>query len=116
MRHDLNAYRKLSIGQLSKRVFVYDQSIPDERYFRDQFYALVTGKRGLGDKGTFDDFLWNLVYERTEGWSARYLHFNDYTQRLSVDWAFRAWAEKAVDEITAKWSRSGKCSDINMME
>lgn len=102
MRHDLDAYRKLTIRQLANRVFVYDQSVADEAYFRTAFYDLTQGKRGLGDWGTFKDFLWHLIYERTEGWSSRYLHFNDYTQRLSVDWAFQAWAEKALDEVEAK--------------
>jgi len=105
MRHDLDAYRKLSIGQLHKRVFVYDQSSADETFFRTAFFSLVKGDRGLGDRGTFDDFLWHLIYELTEGYSSRYLYFNDRAQRLYVDWAFRAWAEKAVDEITAKWRR-----------
>lgn len=102
MRRDLDAYRKLSIGQLANRVFVFDDSLADEPFFRTAFYELVTGKRGLGDRGTFDDFLWHLLYERTGGKSSRYLYFNDRAQRLYVDWAFRAWAEKAVDEIEAK--------------
>lgn len=111
MRHDLDAYRKLSIGQLAKQVFVFDQSVADEEFFRTAFYELAQGKRGLGDRGTFDDFLWHLIYELTEGWSSRYLHFNDYSQRLSVDWAFRAWAEKAMDEIeiTVRRMRSAGC-------
>lgn len=102
MRHDLFAYRKLSIGQLQKRVFTYDLGPADERFFRTAFVSWAKGERDLGDRGTFGDFLWHLIYERTQGKSSRYLYFNDYRQRLYVDWAFQAWAEKAVDEIKAK--------------
>lgn len=114
MRRDLDSYRKLGIQALANRVFIFDLSVADERFFRTAFYELVTGKRGLGDRGTFPDFLWHLVYELTEGWSVRYLYFNERSQRLYIDWAFQAWAEKAVDEIEAKVKSATLSSNAEM--
>lgn len=96
-RPDLYAYRRMTISQLQKRVFVWDTGPEDERYFRNCLYELAIGKRSL-DR-SFVDFLWNIYYERSKGFECKYLYFNERAQRLYVDWGFQAWAEKAFDEI-----------------
>jgi hypothetical protein len=101
MRRSLDEYREFSVRQLANRVFVYDSSTADEKFFRQGIYELIIGQRP--HEHTYREFLWKLIYERSNsGRTSKYLHFNDWTQRLSVDWAFQAWAEKVCDEIECR--------------
>lgn len=103
MRRSLDEFRELTIRQLTNRVFTYDSSPADERWFRQRLYELMIGKCELGD--SFRQFCWLMIYERNDnGKSCKYLHWNEHTQRLSLAWEFQAWAEKVCDEIEARVS------------
>lgn len=98
MQRKLDVFRGLSTQTLARRVFTKQSSRADEIYFRQQLFDLVCGRREYCD--TFTEFLWKIIYERSEGGSkANYLYFNERAQRLYVDWEFQAWAEKALAEI-----------------
>ena len=99
--NSLDGWRQMSIIKLRHAVFGYGTGVEDEKYFRDQLFALVIGRREPCDN--FKEFLWQIAYERNDaGLTCKYLHFNEWRQRLSVDWAFQAWAEKVLAEIESK--------------
>ena len=84
--------------QFERRVFIFDSSLADEKYFRAAIARWLANQGS--DRIEFREFLWDLTFERSEsGYTIKYLHFNERTQKLYLDWFFVQWAKRASDEI-----------------
>lgn len=79
---------------LQKRVFIYNSSEADNRYFRQRIVDFLNGKT---DGKTFSKFMWAVVWERNnEGKTIKYLDFNEYSQRLDFKPHFYEWMVRTI--------------------
>lgn len=91
----------LSMKQLENRVFIFESSPADEKYFRTALARRIAA-RSDEDYVEFRQFLWDITFERNDGGATiKYLHFNERSQRVYLDWYFVEWANRASDEIEA---------------
>lgn len=89
----------LSMKQLENRVFTFESSPADEKYFRT---ALARWVKARGDERDWTQFLWDLTFERNDqGKTIKYLFFNERSQKLYLERLFVEWANRALDEIEA---------------
>lgn len=107
MFRDKSQIEKLSLRQLANRVFVFESSPSDEKYFRQKLYELAAGQ--IRNYEGFNRFLWHEIFIRNDGGKTiKYLYFNERAQKLYVDWYFEVWAEKAFDEIENRLTLSNQ--------
>lgn len=76
---------------LRKRVFCYDTSEADERFFK---LKIAEWLQGTGYQGMrWYAFLMQIIWERNGGGkTVKYMYFNEFQQRLYVDKEFDKWA------------------------
>lgn len=59
-------------------------------------------ERGESAGKSFTDLLWHITWLRNDkGKTAKYLYFNDHTQKLYLDRNFRDWADQMLAEQQA---------------
>ncbi len=83
--------------QIEKRVFHWDSGKSDEMYFRSCLWLFVQDKTEEKD---YWKFLRHIVWKANgDGKTIKYLHFNEYSQRISLDYLFKEWASRVCDEM-----------------
>lgn len=85
--------KTISIDRLRRRVFRFNGSAADERFFK---LAISEWLRNEGEKAgaTFTDLLWHITWLRNnKGQTTKYLYFNEHLQRLFLDKDFLEWAK-----------------------
>lgn len=86
------------ITRLTRRVFVFESSKADIKYFRQQIHQWIVSHPER--RRTWEQTLWNMLFVRNDdGRSCKYLKFHDRAQRLYIDRDFKMWAEYARNEI-----------------
>lgn len=87
----------ISDETLYKKVFIYDSSTADNRYFRQRIVDFVQGKT---EGKSFSQFMWGAVWERNDkGYKTKYCHFNEHNQRLSLDKYFYEWMVRTIRNV-----------------
>lgn len=96
-----------NIPKLKKKVFKYDSSEADEKFFRHEIYKWLKNDTVYkGEYTEFKDLLWNIIYARSNnGTNSKYLYFNEHNQKLYVDRDFYAWADLVCLEIGESFRR-----------
>lgn len=83
----------ISDDALYCKVFRYESSRADNRYFRQRIIDFLKNAEGK----TFSQFMFHAVWERNEqGKTLKYCHFNEHTQRVSLDSYFYEWMRRAL--------------------
>jgi len=79
---------------LYKKVFVYDSSVADNRFFRQRIVDFLNGNT---DGKTFSKFMWAAVWERNDGGKTiKYLDFNEHSHRLDFKPHFYEWMVRTI--------------------
>jgi hypothetical protein len=79
------------------KIFKYPSSEADKRYFKQKMYEWL-----IKPEGTFTDMIWKMVHDRNNGgYTHKYLHFNEHTQRLRLENDFFEWCKQTSDKIYA---------------
>jgi len=77
------------IKALHKKVFCYDRSAADERFFRQRIVDYLQGK---GEE-TLTKTMWHAIWERNGGGKTLYYcYFNERIQKVYIDRHFMQWA------------------------
>jgi hypothetical protein len=80
--------RRLAL--FKRRVFIFDTSRADEKYFRTRIQNYLMGR----DKGSLSKTCWDMIWIRNnEGITSKYLYFNERAQKLYLDHDFFEWAK-----------------------
>lgn len=83
--------------QLEGKVFVYDSSAADRRYFINELTRWVRRDGGIS---SLTQCCWHMTWVRNnEGRTSKYLFFNERTQRLFLDRHFFEWVTIVVKQI-----------------
>jgi hypothetical protein len=83
----------ISDETLFAKVFKYDSSVADNRFFRQRIIDFL---RGSNDK-SFSQFMFHTIWERNDGGKTlKYCHFNEYTQRVCIDPYFYEWMTRTI--------------------
>lgn len=91
--------KRLSV--LHKKVFVYDSSEADEKFFRNKIVEYIKGKA----EDTLTETMWNSVWERNDGGKTlMYCHFNEYRQRVYLEKNFWEWAKIMCQKLSEELS------------
>ena len=89
---------------LHKKVFVYDSSEADERFFRNRIVDYLNGKA----EDTLTQTMWYAVWERNDGGKTlMYCYFNEYRQRVYFDKSFWEWAKLMCQKISEELAMLG---------
>ena len=81
---------------LHKKVFVYDSSEADEKFFRQRIVDYLNGKA----EDTLTKTMWYAVWERNDGGKTlMYCDFNEYRQRVYFDKNFWEWAKLMCQKL-----------------
>lgn len=88
---------------LYKRVFVYDSSEADCRFFRQKILDFLGGD----DRGkTFSQFMFEAVWERNDGGrTLKYCYFNERAQRVNLDNYFYEWMCRTIRKAETEWNQ-----------
>lgn len=90
----MNTLAAIHDDALYCKVFRYESSRADNRYFRQRIVDFLNGDTG---GKTFSQFMFHAVWERNnEGRTLKYCHFNEHTQRVSLDSYFYEWMRRAA--------------------
>lgn len=91
--------KNIPFKKLEKLVFTYESSKADSRYFRVQLMDYINS----GQNKDFKQFLWDHLYIRNgNGQTSKYLHFNEYNQKLYIDRLFLEWATRTLRHINTE--------------
>lgn len=84
--------------RLQSRVFKYDSSKADERFFKQQIHDWIV--KPWADRKTWTQLLFSMVWKRNnDGRTLKYCYFNDRHQRVFLSRDFEAWAKGTHDKI-----------------
>ena len=84
--------------RLQKKVFKYEGSKADERFFRQQIQDWLL--KPQAEKPTWTQMLFNMVWKRNnDGRTLKYCYFNDHQQRVFLSRNFETWAETMKEKI-----------------
>lgn len=84
--------------RLQKKVFKYEGSKADERFFRQQIQDWLL--KPQAEKPTWTQMLFNMVWKRNnDGRTLKYCYFNDYQQRVFLSRNFETWANTMKEKI-----------------
>lgn len=82
--------------RLCSRVFRFDSSKADERYFKMGIHEWLIGNRNA----TFNQTLFKMVHARNGGGvTLKYCYFNDHQQRVFLSRDFEEWAKTTKKKI-----------------
>lgn len=86
--------KTISDKVLYKKVFVYDNSEADNRFFRQKIQDFLSGN----DNGkSFSQFMFEAVRERNDdGRTLKYCYFNERAQRVNLDNYFYEWMCRTI--------------------
>lgn len=85
---------------LYKRVFSYDSSKADNRYFRQRIADFLQGET---DGKTFSQFMFNAVWERNDqGKTLKYCYFDENHQKVKLDHYFYEWMIRTINKAEAE--------------
>lgn len=83
--------------KLEKKVFIFDTSEGDKRFFKNEILRYVNGE---GNGKSFSQFMWHAIWVRNEkGKTCKYLDFNERTQKLYLDKYFYEWMTTMIKLI-----------------
>ena len=78
---------------LYKRVFIYDTSKADCRYFRQRIVDFLKAPQSK----TFSQFMFEAVWERNEqGRTLKYCYFDECNQKVKLDNYFYEWMKRTI--------------------
>lgn len=107
---------ELSDKQIYGRAFQWDSRKADEMYFRSMLWQFAQGRVNEG----FYQFLRTIIWKvNDEGKTIKYLHFNEYSQRISVDDFFAEWAKRTLcemREIAPKFNQNANAFEVRISE
>lgn len=84
----------ISDESLQKKVFVYDSSEADNRFFRQRIVDFLNGQT---EGKSFSAFMFHAVWERNDkGHKTKYCDFNEHTQRISLNPYFYEWMVRTI--------------------
>lgn len=84
----------LTDEKLYKRVFIYDSSEADNRFFRQR---IVDFLQGAGNYKSFSEFMHEAIWERNGGGKTiKYLYFDERAQRVKLDYYFYEWMTRTI--------------------
>ncbi len=81
------------ILKLRKKIFIFDNSQADEKYFKQRIVNYLLDK----DLDTLTKVLWDATHIRKN----RHHHFNEGTQRITLDNSFVEWAQLMCKSLNA---------------
>lgn len=91
--------KNIPFKRLEKKVFTYDSSKADNRYFRVQLMEYIKS----GKAQEFTEFLSQCIWVRNaEGTTSKYLYFNEKSQRVYIDRLFLEWANRTMRHIQSE--------------
>ena len=92
----------LTDEKLYKRVFCYDSSEADNRFFRQR---IVDFLQGAGGYKSFSEFMHNAIWERNDGGKTiKYLYFDERAQRVKLDYYFYEWMTRTIRKAESELS------------
>lgn len=79
---------------LYKKVFCFDSSLADNRYFRQKIVEYLAAP-----SGTFTQFMFTKIWERNEqGKYLKYCFFDERAQRVRIDNYFYEWMTRTISK------------------
>lgn len=91
---NLDNPRIISDETLYKKVFFYDSSEADNRFFRQKICDFLSGEDG---GKSFSEFMFHAVWERNDnGRTLKYCHFNERAQKVNLDNYFYEWLCRTI--------------------
>lgn len=83
----------ISDEALNKRVFKYDSSEADNRFFRQRIVDFLKNSEGK----TFSQFMFEAVWIRNEhGLTLKYCYYDENAQRVRLDNYFYEWMKRTI--------------------
>jgi len=93
-----------TISGLERRVFKYDSSKADKRFFKQKIVDFVREKP---DGKSYTQYLIDAIWLRNnKGETTKYMYFNDRIQQLFIDRYFYSWARKMIGFIEEEAERA----------
>lgn len=90
-----------SISRMERKVFKYDSSEADKRFFKEKIVGFVREKPAE----TYTQFLYNITWLRNnKGETTKYMFFNENEQRVFLDRDFYSWAIKMIALVEQEYS------------
>lgn len=95
--------RDKEIKRLERKVFIFWESKDaDKKYFIDRITQFICTENDIEENewGDWSKYLWTSIWINNDsGKTAKYLYFNERTQKLFIDRDFRKWADLMFDKI-----------------
>lgn len=90
------------IASIEKRIFIYDTSIKDRRYFLQQIAAWLNQKPTIRN---LTELSYQMIHAANDnGRTTKYMYFNEKSQRLYIDNTVFEWIKLVTSEIRKKTS------------
>lgn len=84
----------ISDETLYKKVFHYDSSVADNRYFRQRIVEFLKGDT---EGRSFSNYMFRAIWERNDqGKTLKYCFFDEHQQRVKIDHYFYEWMTRTI--------------------
>lgn len=81
----------LTNAQLENRIFKYDSSEGDKRFFKQRIIDFLNSSQ----EKSFTQFMFEAIHERNgNGMTLKYCFFNEHLQKVFIDKYFYLWMKR----------------------
>lgn len=97
---------------LHKRVFCYDSSVADNRYFRQRIIDFLNGQT---EGKSFSAFMFHEIWHRNEaGTTLKYCYFDEHQQRVKIDRYFYEWMTRTIKKAEVELKIISEQKDVTI--